>query len=75
MDCNLPGSSVQEILQARILESVALSAWDLPDPGIKPRSPELQEDSLPSELPGNIHTSPFFFGLLAYSDHPPQCIE
>jgi len=27
------------------------SAGDLPDPGIKPRSPALQEDSLPSELP------------------------
>ena len=26
---------------------------DLPDPGIKPRSPELQADSLPSEPPGN----------------------
>ena len=25
---------------------------DLPDPGIKPRSPALQADSLPSELPG-----------------------
>ena len=25
---------------------------DLPNPGIKPRSPILQEDSLPSELPG-----------------------
>ena len=26
----------------------------LPDPGIKPRSPTLQADSLPSEPPGNI---------------------
>ena len=26
---------------------------DLPDPGIKPRSPALQVDSLPSEPPGN----------------------
>ena len=25
---------------------------DLPDPGIEPRSPALQEDVLPSELPG-----------------------
>jgi len=25
---------------------------DLPDPGIEPRSPALQTDSLPSELPG-----------------------
>ena len=27
------------------------SPGDLPDPGIEPRSPELQADSLPSELP------------------------
>ena len=26
---------------------------DLPNPGIQPRSPALQEDSLPSEPPGN----------------------
>jgi len=29
------------------------SPGDLPDPGIEPRSPALQADSLPSELPGN----------------------
>ena len=28
------------------------SPWDLPNPGIKPRSPELQADSLPAEPPG-----------------------
>ena len=28
------------------------SPGDLPDPGIKPRSPALQADALPSELPG-----------------------
>ena len=28
------------------------SAGDLPDLGIEPRSPSLQADSLPSELPG-----------------------
>ena len=28
------------------------SPGDLPDPGIKPWSPALQADSLPSELPG-----------------------
>ena len=30
---------------------------DLPDPGIEPRSPELQVDSLPSELPGKEMSS------------------
>ena len=29
------------------------SPWDLPDPGIKPRSPALWADSLPSEPQGN----------------------
>ena len=28
------------------------SPGDFPDPGIKPRSPALQEDSLPPEPPG-----------------------
>ena len=48
MDCSLPGSSVHEILQARILEWVAISfSKDLPDPGIKLASPALQADFLP----------------------------
>ena len=39
MDCNLPGSSVHGILQARILEWVpCLPPGDLPDPGIEPVS-------------------------------------
>ena len=36
------------------------SPGDLPNPGIKPRSPALQADSLPSELPGKpyvVHDS------------------
>ena len=54
MDCKLPGTSVYGILQARILEWVAVpfsrrSSW----PGNQtPRSPVLQTDSLPSEPPG-----------------------
>ena len=49
-DCSPPGSSVHGILQARILEWVAISfPGDLPDPGMEPRSPALQVDSLPSE--------------------------
>ena len=52
MDCSLPGSSVHGILKARILERVAFpSAGDLLDPGIEPRSPLLQANSLPSEPP------------------------
>ena len=53
MDCSPPGSSVHGILQARILEWIAIpfskgSSW----PGIEPVSPALQADSLPTEPPG-----------------------
>ena len=54
MDCSPPGSSVHGILQARILEWVAFpSPEDLPHPGIEPRSPALQADSLPYNLQGS----------------------
>ena len=50
MDCSPPGSSVHGILQARILEWVAiLFSRDILHPGIEPRSPVLQVDSLPAE--------------------------
>ena len=52
MDDSQASSSVCRISQARILEWVArlLCPGDLPDPGIKPRSPALQADSLLTEL-------------------------
>ena len=44
-----PGSSVHGILQARILEWVAIPfSRDLPNSGIEPGYPASQEDSLPS---------------------------
>ena len=51
MDCSPPASSVPGIFQSRInwSELPFPSPWDVPDPGIKPGSPELQADSLPSE--------------------------
>ena len=53
MDYSPPGSSIHGILQARIVEWVAIpSPGDLPDPGIKPWFPTLQADSLPLETPG-----------------------
>ena len=52
MNCSPPGSSVHGILQARILEWVAIPfSRDLSNPEIKPRSPALQVDSLLSEPP------------------------
>ena len=48
--CDPMDYTVHGILQARILEWVAFpSPGDLPNPGIKPRSPALQVDSLPAE--------------------------
>ena len=51
MDCSLPGYSVHRILQARILEWVAISfSRGSSQPGIKPRSPwVLQEPWFPSK--------------------------
>ena len=53
VDCSPPGSSIHGILQARILEWIAISfsRGDLPDPGIEPRSPTLWADALTSEPP------------------------
>ena len=63
VDYSPPGSSVHGILQARILGWVFWvgkipwktsrgSSGDLPNPGIDPRSPALQADSLLSESSG-----------------------
>ena len=53
MDCSPPDSSVHGILQAGMLEGVAIpSPRGLLNPGIEPRSPSLQADSLPAEPPG-----------------------
>ena len=50
IDCSSPGTSVQEMFLARILEWVAISySGDLPDPAVKPTSLRLlpwQADSL-----------------------------
>ena len=55
MDSSQPGSSVHGILQARILEWDAISnSGHLPNPAIKPGSPVLQADSLPSGPPGKL---------------------
>ena len=57
MDCSLPGSSLHGILQARVLEWVAIFLLQgiFPNPGIEPRSPAFQADALTSKPPGTIH--------------------
>ena len=50
MNCNLPGSSVHGILQARILQWVSVPfSRGSSQSGIEPKSPTLQADTLPSE--------------------------
>ena len=52
-----PGSSVHEVLQARLMSGLSSpSLGDLPDQGIEPTSsaaPALQMDSLPLSQQGN----------------------
>ena len=53
-DCSLPDSSVHEILQARILEWVAIP---FSRGSSQPRSPALQADTLPAQHLWNFHSS------------------
>jgi len=63
MDCSSPGFSVHGILQARILEWVAISySGDLPNPGIEPMSlvsPALAGRHFSTVLPGPHAGLPF----------------
>ena len=54
MDFSPPGSSLSmEFSRQEYWNGLPFpSPGDLPDPGIEPRSPTLQADSLPSEPPG-----------------------
>ena len=51
---SLPGSTIHGISRQEYWSGLPFpSPWDLPDPGIKPASPTLQANSLPSELSRN----------------------
>ena len=64
MDCSLPGSSVHGILQATILEWIAIPfSGDLPNPGFESASSVLQADSLPSEPPGKNFSYYIDYGI------------
>ena len=69
MDCSPPGSTVHGILQARILEWVAIpfckgSSWP------KPGSPALHRNSLPSEPLGKSNHLPLPCETHPYSTSP-----
>ena len=52
MDCSLPGSSALGDSPGKNTGVGCPPPGDLPNPGIKPRSPTLRADSLPAKLPG-----------------------
>ena len=62
MDCSSADSSVHRVLQARILEWVAILFVEgiIPKPGIKPESPALQADSLTSMPSHKLELSIFY---------------
>ena len=52
MECSLPGSSVHEFSRQEYWSGLPFyPSGDLMDPGIKPGSPALQADSLPTDQP------------------------
>ena len=77
-DRSPPGSSIHGILQARILEWVAISSSrGLPKPRIEPESLQLlhwQAGSLPTEPPGKLLHLPQFFGLEMLCTHKTQVL-
>ena len=67
MNWSPSGSSVHGILQAKILEWVAIpSPEDLPNPEIKPGSPALLAYSLPSERPGKPNMYVYMYVCYIY---------
>ena len=64
MDCSLPGSSIHGIFEARVLEWGAIvfsspTAWEIliPQPGIEPESPALEDGLLTTGPPGKSQGS------------------
>ena len=74
MDCSPPGCSILGILQARILEWVAISSSrELPDPGIRLTSPAslaLAGGFFTTESPGK----PYFIYIYIYTHAYKFCI-
>ena len=74
MDCSPSGSSVHEILQARILEWTAmLSSRGLTNPGTEPAVSALQADSLPPSHLGSLFSDINSSNI--FSDQSPKKIK
>ena len=63
MDCSVPGSSVQGISQARILEWVAFPSGDIPNLGIEPLSPAQEGRFFTTEPLWKPHVQFFFTSM------------
>ena len=69
MDCSPPGSPVHRIIQAGILEWIAIPfSGDLPDSETEPGSPPLQADSLQSVPPLHLGLIRFEWTFLSSKD-------
>ena len=77
MDCKPTRSSVHGILQARILEWVAVPfpRGSSPNPGMEPGSPTLQANSLPTESPVCVGGGGAGRGFLVAQLVKTQCIK
>ena len=77
MHCSPPGSFVNGIFQARILEWIASIPGDLPDPGIElttPESPALASRFFYTEPPGKSqYVQPLQVKLQTYSSPQKAC--
>jgi hypothetical protein len=78
MACTRPGSSVHGILGQEQWSGLPCPPPDLPDPGIKPVSPALQEDSSLTEPPGKPHSflpslKPLFSPVVFLQNHSAAC--
>ena len=68
MDCSLPGPFAMGFSRQEYWSGLPRpSPGDLPDPGIKPKSPGLQADSLPSEPPRRPGKSKLVMHKLCHS--------
>jgi len=67
MDYSTLGSSVHGFSRQEYWSGLPFpSPGHLPNPGIEPRSPSLQADSLPPELPGKLHLKVDLFYVLFF---------
>ena len=77
IDCSMPGSSMWGFLRQEYWRGLPCPLpRDLPNPGIEPRYPALQADSLPSEPPGKpkntgVGSLPLLQGIFPTQDFNP----